>query len=145
MNSWDAFYGTSYGAMVVSKVILLGLLLVMGGLNFIIVRRLDTNDAALLTNLRRFAEVEIGIGFTVILAAASLTSQPPAVDLVVDRANAGEVLARLAPRWPALRTPALSELAPVTPLPFSTATSTGFESYIPGAVSNSNGPAARLG
>jgi len=141
VNSWDAFYGTSYGAMVVSKVILLGLLLVMGGFNFIIVRRLDANDIALLTNLRRFAEVEIGIGFTVILAAASLTSQPPAVDLVVDRANAGEVLARLAPRWPALRTPALSELAPVTPLPFSTATSTGFESYIPGAVSNSNGPA----
>jgi putative copper resistance protein D len=141
VNSWDAFYGTSYGAMVVSKVILLGLLLVMGGLNFIIVRRLGASDATLLTHLRRFAEVEIGIGFTVILAAASLTSQPPAVDLVVDRASAGEVLARLAPRWPALKTPALSELAPVTPLPFSTATSTGLESYIPGALSNYSGPA----
>ena len=141
VNSLDAFYGTSYGAMVVTKVILLGFLLVLGGLNFIIVRRLNANDAAMLTHLRRFAEVEIGIGFTVILAAASLTSQPPAVDLVVDRVSAGEVLARLAPRWPAFRTPALSELAPVTPLPFSTANSPAFESYVPGALPNSNGPA----
>jgi putative copper resistance protein D len=141
VNSVDAFYGTSYGAMVVSKIILLGLLLVLGGLNSMIVRRLGASDAVLLTHLRRFAEVEIGIGFTVILAAASLTSQPPAVDLVVDRASASEVLARLAPRWPALRTPALSELAPVTPLPFRTANSPAFESYVPGALPNSSGPA----
>jgi copper resistance protein D len=141
VNSLDAFYGTSYGAMVVSKAILLGLLLVLGGLNFTIVRRLEAGDAALLTHLRRFAEVEIGIGFTVILAAASLTSQPPSVDLVVDRASATEVLARMAPRWPALRTPALSELAPVTPLSTRRADSTAFESYVPGALPSSNGPA----
>jgi len=141
VNSLDALYGTSYGAMVVSKVILLGLLLVLGGLNFMIVRRLEAGETSLLKHLRRFAEVEIGIGFTVILAAASLTSQPPSVDLVADRASAGEVLARMSPRWPTLRTPALSELAPVTPLSFSTANSPAFESYVPGELPSSSGPA----
>ena len=34
--------------------------------------------------LRRLIEAEVGIGITVILTAASLTSQPPAVDQVSD-------------------------------------------------------------
>ena len=141
VNSFDAFYGTSYGAMVVSKVILLGFLLVLGGFNFLIVRRLKAGDATLLTHLRRFAEAEIGIGFTVILTAASLTSQPPAVDLVVDRASGTDVVARLAPRWPTLKTPALRELAPVSPLSSSVSDSRAFESYVLGALPNTIGPA----
>jgi putative copper resistance protein D len=141
VNSLDALYATSYGAMVMAKVILLGLLLMLGSLNLVIVRRLEAGDPTLFTHLRRFAEVEIGIGFTVILAAASLTSQPPAVDLTVDRPSAAEVMARLAPRWPTLKTPAVGELAPATPLSFSNGTSAAFESYVPGGLSNASGPA----
>jgi len=47
----------------------------------------------------------------------------------------------MAPRWPALRTPALSELAPVTPLSTSRADSAAFESYVPGALPSPSGPA----
>jgi putative copper resistance protein D len=141
VHSVDALYGTSYGLMVVSKAVLLGLLLILGGLNFRIVRRLQAGDSTLLVCLRRFAEVEVGIGFTVIFAAASLTSQPPAVDLIVDRANAGEVLQRIIPRWPTLTTPVLGELAPATPLTFSDDKSPVLASYVPGALPHTSGPA----
>jgi hypothetical protein len=62
--------------------------------------------------LRRCGEAEIGIGFTVVLAAASLTSQPPAVDLPNDRATAAQSAGRLLPRVPRLETPPVSALSP---------------------------------
>ena len=49
--------------------------------------------------LKRFAEVELGIGLTVLFAAASLTSQPPGVDLTRDRASFAEVVDRFATRF----------------------------------------------
>jgi copper resistance protein D len=59
--------------------------------------------------------VEIGLGLTVLFAAASLTSQPPAVDLVNDRVSWHEMVERLTPHWPRFESPdhaslALSEL-----------------------------------
>ena len=110
----NAFYGTSYGAMVASKVFLFAVLLVLGALNKKIVGAIRANQFGLLTRLRRFAEVEIGIGFTVILAAASLTSQPPAVDLPRDRLSLGEIAERFAPRWPRLTSPNVNELTTPT-------------------------------
>jgi len=98
----------------------------------------------LLLRLRRFAEVEVGIGFTVILAAASLTSQPPAVDLTVDRVTASQIAERMTPRWPRLRSPALSELSPVTPLSAEEAVAPGFQrlqSFIPGQSFSPSTPA----
>src|SRR5206468_2858383 len=80
----------------------------------------------------RFAEVEVGIGFTVILAAASLTSQPPAADLPGDRLTLAEIADRMRPRAPLLQTPPLSSLSPATPLGFG-ASSAGLVSFVPGA------------
>jgi copper resistance protein D len=133
VGSPAAVYGTSYGAMVVSKVALLGLLLLLGGLNFQLVRR-KAMAAMSRLSLRRFAEAEIGIGFTVILAAASLTSQPPAVDLAQGRVNAAEIAQRMRPRWPRLETPPLAALSPPTPLAFEQpGAPSGLTSYVPGA------------
>jgi copper resistance protein D len=101
--------GTAYGVMVLTKAALLGILLVLGAVNFFIVRRLVRGEGAPL-RLRRFVEVELGIGLTVLGAAASLTSLPPAVDVVADRATFAEVGGRFVPKWPTLRSPALSEL-----------------------------------
>ncbi|HXO27678.1 MAG TPA: CopD family protein, partial [Thermoanaerobaculia bacterium] len=81
VGSPAAILGTAYGAMVSAKAVLLALLLGLGALNYYVVRRAEAGDTSGLAGLRRFAEAEVGIGFTVILAAASLTSQPPAVDL----------------------------------------------------------------
>jgi putative copper resistance protein D len=59
-------------------------------------------------------EAEIGIGFTVVMAAASLASQPPAVDLAAGRISNDELVQRFTPRIPRLKTPAVSELSPAS-------------------------------
>src|SRR5262249_15005343 len=94
IDSPNALYGTSYGAMVLSKVFLFFVLLALGALNKRIVDSTRTHDFQNLPRLRRFAEVEVGIGFTVILAAASLTPQPPATDLPRDRLSMSEIVDR---------------------------------------------------
>ena len=80
-----------------------------GALNFFVVRRLARGGAAPL-RLRRFVEVELGLGLTVLGVAASLTSLPPTIDVVADRATFAEVGRQFTPRWPTLRSPQLSEL-----------------------------------
>ena len=108
VGSLKAMYGTSYGAMVATKAILFGLLLFLGALNFQIVRRGEASS--ILGSLKRLGEAEIGIGITVILVAASLTSLPPAVDLLQYRVPASEVFARMTPRLPRLSSPAMKDL-----------------------------------
>ena len=53
----------------------------LGAGNFLLVERLRADPATSVNRLRRFAEVEFGIGIAIFFAAASLTSVPPAVDL----------------------------------------------------------------
>ena len=62
--------------------------------------------------LRRLVEAEVGIGITVILTAASVTSQPPAVDLVNDKVTAQQVWSRIKPAWPRLGIEALAQSSP---------------------------------
>ena len=108
VGSFSAAYGTSYGAMVAAKVILFGLLLFLGALNYQLVRRGPASS--ILSSLKRFGEAEIGIGITVILTAASLTSLPPAADLTHDRVSATEIFTRMALRPPRLGSPTMQEL-----------------------------------
>src|SRR5262245_49385827 len=106
----DALIGTSYGFMVMTKILILAGLLVLGALNFRATRRLPVPDGLVPQRLRRFVEVEAGLGLTVLFAAASLTAAPPAVDVVADRATPAEVAHLFAPKWPRLTSPALEEL-----------------------------------
>ena len=112
IGSWSALYGTAYGVMVLAKGTLLAMMLALGAGNYFLVRRLRTDSLPLLIRLRRFAEVEIGLGFTVILAAASLTSQPPAVDLVQNRLTAQEIVKRMRPELPRWKSPSYAALTP---------------------------------
>lgn len=137
VDSISGLYGNAYGVMLMSKIALLGLLLVLGGTNFFIVRRLNEDSASLVTTLRRFAEAEIGIGITVILAAASLTSQPPSVDVTADRVTATEIVERFTPHWPRLESPDPGELSVPTLQTLRQAAASGDrvpESYVPGQV-----------
>ena len=111
-----AIVGTAYGLMVMTKAAILGGLLVLGALNARAIRRMDGAPGADQLTLRRFVEVEVGLGLTVLFAAASLTSLPPAVDLTHDRATLSEVATRFTPRMPSLRSPALSEMPLDDPL-----------------------------
>jgi putative copper resistance protein D len=114
--SLNSLYGTAYGVMMISKLYLLLLVMAMGAGNFFLVRRIDTAPVALLTRLRRFGEAEIGLGFMAVLAAASMTSQPPPVDLPDGRASVSEIVARFHPVAPRMTSPPVSALAPVMPL-----------------------------
>jgi putative copper resistance protein D len=133
VGSFNAIYGTSYGAMVAAKVILFGLLLFLGALNFQLVR--NGPAGSILASLKRFGEAEIGIGITVILTAASLTSLPPAADLVRDRVSGSEIFARMSPRPPRFASPTVQELPEEIYAAQKKAFESGSltpESYVPG-------------
>jgi putative copper resistance protein D len=108
VGSLKAIYGTSYGAMVATKVLLFSLLLFLGALNFQLVR--SGPASAILGSLKRFGEAEIGIGITVILTAASLTSLPPAADLIHDRVSGSAIFARMSPHMPRFASPSVQDL-----------------------------------
>ncbi len=105
VGSLPAFYGTAYGVMVGAKIGLFGGLLALGAGNFLVTERLRRDPTASVVRMKRFAEVEIGLGFSIFFAAASLTSVPPAVDLTQDRVTWHEIIERNAPAWPRLRSP----------------------------------------
>jgi putative copper resistance protein D len=100
--------GTAYGVMVLSKVALLAGALGLAAANFRLVRR--AAGAAPPPRLTRFVEVELGLGITILFAAASLTSLPPALDVSADRATPAEVGARFVPTPPRLTSPAIADL-----------------------------------
>ncbi len=111
IGSLKAAYGTAYGVMVGAKAAMFGALLLLGLGNFLVVERLRREPATSILRLRRFAEVEIGIGITIFFAAASLTSVPPAIDLDQDRVTWSEIVSRNMPEWPRLSSPDHDTLA----------------------------------
>ncbi|HTQ97833.1 MAG TPA: CopD family protein, partial [Candidatus Acidoferrum sp.] len=84
VGSWAALYGTAYGVMLCAKIALFLVLLVLGAANYYIVRGIASDPGTGARSLMRFGEAEIGIGLSVILTAASMTSQPPGADLTED-------------------------------------------------------------
>ena len=113
VGTWNGLYGTSYGLLLLAKIYLLLVMLLMGGGNWLIVQRLNNDPEPLLVRLRRFAEAEVGLGFTVILAAASMSAQPPAVD-VPDKVSLQVIAERMHPELPRMTSPAASQLTPPT-------------------------------
>ena len=93
----EAVYGTAYGAMSATKAVLLGLLLLLGLGNWLLLHRLTGVSSGLL-RVRRFVEAEMAVGLAVMAVAASLTSVPPASDLPDDRVTWAEITARFACR-----------------------------------------------
>ena len=109
VGTWSGLYGTSYGLLLLAKIYLLLVMVLMGWGNLAMVRRLDVNPQPLLARLRSFAEAEVGLGFTVILAAASMSAQPPAAD-VTDRVSLQVIAARMHPETPRMTSPETSQL-----------------------------------
>jgi putative copper resistance protein D len=102
IGSLDATYGTAYGAMDATKSALLAMLLALGFANRRAVRRM-ASDARAVVRVRRFVEVEMGLGIAVLMAAASITSTAPSVDVAAaDRVSRAEVIERFTPAWPRL-------------------------------------------
>ena len=134
-GSWQGMDGTSYGLLLSAKIVLTALMLTLGAGNYFLLRRADVEPATVFFRLRRFSEAEIGLGFTVILAAASLTAQSPSVDETPQDILTGhQVVERMEWRWPSFHTPALTQLAPPTPLSVAVREAT----YTGGSASDAN-------
>lgn len=101
----SGLYGTAYGVMVGTKMVLFAMLLLLGRANFRTIAALGEDRTTPRLRLRRFAEAEIGIGITLFFAAAALTSVPPAVDLPDDRVTLSEIVERNWPVMPRLTSP----------------------------------------
>jgi len=117
---------------------LFAVLLLLGAANFYIVRELKANTGAGAASLLRFGEVEIGIGLSVILTAASMTSQPPSVDLTEGRVSMHEIVQRYGPRMPRFSSPDLKEISPSSEQMAKEATAAGKTlptAFLPGAES----------
>ncbi len=112
--------GTGYGVMILTKVAVLAGMLVLAALNFTAVRRVARRGGPAPANLWWFVEAEVGLGVVLLLAAAALTSLPPAVDVHADRATLVEVAGRFVPKVPSFTTPPIGDLlataAPITDL-----------------------------
>ena len=105
--SWRAVLGTAYGVMVTAKVLMLAVLMLLGGINFWLLR--NTSKDRVMPRLRRLIEAEVGIGITVILTAASLTSQPPAVDQPNDTVTFHQIVQRMKPALPRFTYPQVAD------------------------------------
>ena len=117
VGSWKAMYGTSYGLMILAKAYLLLLALGLGASNFWLVRSTRSDAAPTLIRLRRFSEAEIGLGFTALLAAASITSQAPAIDLTPQEVlTRHEIVQRMSPKPLVLHSPNHADLPKAPPL-----------------------------
>lgn len=111
IGSTEALYGTAYGFMTGVKGILFAFLLGLGAMNFLLVSRLRHDPAAPTLRFRRFVKAELGIGLTLLFAAASLTAVPPGVDLPDDRVTLTEIAERVWPVRPRFESPDHAGLA----------------------------------
>src|SRR5207247_5844170 len=100
----------AYGMVVLPKSAHAAHSLPLSPLNVVAVRRLPPEADGGSARLRRLVEVELGLGLTTLFVAASLTSLPPAVDVVTDRATLAEVVTRFTPKWPTLSSPPIEAL-----------------------------------
>ncbi len=105
VESWAALYGTTFGMLVGVKTVLVTCLLCLGAANYRIVERLRRDPSTPTLRLRRFAEVEVGLGLAVFVAAASLASAPPAVDIGRDSVSIADIAERIWPPTPQIQSP----------------------------------------
>ncbi len=113
VGSWGALFGTSYGLMLIAKIAMLGAMLALGGINFLMLRKYS--PAETIPRLRRLVEAEVGIGLTIVLSAASMTAQPPAIDLPNDTVTPAHIYQRFKPQWPVLKSPNPGDLSTKIP------------------------------
>ena len=110
IGSNDALYGTPYGFMSGAKLVLFLMIAGLGAANFFLVRRLNRDPSTPILRFRRFVEVEFGLAIGALLAASSLTSVPPGIDLSADRVTWQEIVDRNWPLKPTWTSPARDQL-----------------------------------
>ena len=107
VNSWRGLIGTSYGAVLLAKIVLLGAALGLAFMNFRASRRWVRrgDGSALVTRTPYVVETEAMLLVALLFAAAALTSQPPAADTGDATASPAEVAQIFTPRIPIVTSP----------------------------------------
>jgi putative copper resistance protein D len=107
IDTWNGFFGTGYGNLIVVKIMLLALALVFAWLNrTATIEYFNTGKLyALYNKVPHYVEAETFVLIALLFTAASLASQPPAIDLHDLTATWREVLHTFAPRIPRISSP----------------------------------------
>ena len=109
-GSISGLVGTGYGALVLTKTMLLGAALLLAAFNLKAARRArePRAPAALRTRLPYLVEGEAILLVMILFTAATLSAQPPSVDQAAgDHATVGEVVEVFRPKLPTLHTPSV--------------------------------------
>ncbi|HKN86408.1 MAG TPA: CopD family protein, partial [Nitrospiraceae bacterium] len=112
IGSWDGLFGTGYGSLVVTKGALLLVALGFAYLNNRAGRRWRKNGdlTGLVNKVPYYIEAETFVLVGVLFVAASLSSQPPAVDIPDRTASVSEVVNMFMPSIPRIHSPSHQEL-----------------------------------
>ncbi|GAB4352681.1 MAG: CopD family protein [Methylohalobius crimeensis] len=104
VNSLTALIGTGYGSLLLTKVILLGVALGFAWLNYRAGKRWEKghSDPDLQETTPHIIEAEAFILVSLLFVAATLSSQPPAVDIPNLTVTPAEVWNMFSPKWPQL-------------------------------------------
>jgi copper resistance protein D len=112
IDTWNGLIGTGYGNLLTVKVILLGIALGYAWLNRAAVLNYGTtgNGYALSKRVPYYIEAETFVLITLLFTAASLASQPPAIDIPSLTATWQEVLNTFKPQVPLIQSPSHTAL-----------------------------------
>jgi len=108
----DGFFGTGYGNILLVKILLLLLALGFAWLNrrAVLAYKLSANSHTLFNRVPYYIEAETLVLITLLFTAASLASQPPAIDIPGLTATWMEALNTFSPRIPRLSSPSHAAL-----------------------------------
>jgi putative copper resistance protein D len=108
IDSWNGLIGTGYGNLLLVKITLLGVALYFANLNRYAAKNND--NYALTFYIPHYIEAETFVLITLLFTAASLASQPPAIDIPTLTASWQEVLNTFSPQIPRLSSPTHTDL-----------------------------------
>jgi putative copper resistance protein D len=111
VGTWQGLTGTDYGVMVLIKALLLAGTLGLAVLNFLGARHRGANErtGGAFQRLPSYVEAETLLLLTILVAAVSLSMQPPAIDVVDQQATVTEVYEAFRPKVPRLTSPPYAE------------------------------------
>jgi len=107
ITTLNGFFGTGYGNILLVKILLLAIALGFAWLNrsAVLEYKISANSYVLFNRVPYYIEAETFVLITLLFTAASLASQPPAVDIPSLTATWMEALNAFAPHMPRLSSP----------------------------------------
>jgi copper resistance protein D len=129
VESWQGLVGSGYGAMILSKIILLSLALALAAWNYTQLKQWKSQQHArgIYEKLPLLLRAEAWVLAVALLGAAALTALPPAIDTAEQQATFAEVVEHFTPKAPRLVPPAREDYLANAP--------SVFENYVLSGVS----------